>query len=60
MMKYLAILGFLAVSAGAGFAQVHVNGYYKANGTYVDPYWRSSPNGTKLDNYNEIGNPYRK
>jgi len=32
-------------------AYVNVNGYYKANGTYVAPYVRSNPNGLKYDNY---------
>lgn|SRR5690349_8096805 len=41
-------------------AQVHVRGYVNKNGTYVAPYYRSSPNGTKLDNYSTKGNynPY--
>lgn len=32
-------------------AYVSVDGYYKANGTYVAPYVRSNPNGVKYDNY---------
>ena len=41
-------------------AQVHVNGYYRQNGTYVEPYMRSSPNSTLTDNYSYPGNinPY--
>jgi hypothetical protein len=39
---------------------VHVKGYYKSNGTYVQPHYRSSPNSTTLDNYSTKGNvnPY--
>lgn len=33
---------------------VHVNGYLKKNWTYVQPYYRTSPNSTKLDNYSCI------
>ena len=42
------------------FCQVHVNGYYRKNGTYVEPHYRSVPNSTKSDNYSTIGNtnPY--
>jgi len=29
---------------------VPVNGYFKSNGTYVQPYYRTAPNDTKLDN----------
>ena len=32
-------------------AYVSVDGYYKKNGTYVQPYVRSEPNGLKSDNY---------
>jgi len=41
-------------------AQVHVRGYTKKDGTYVAPHTRSSPNGTKADNYSTKGNvnPY--
>lgn len=41
-------------------ADVHVRGYYRSNGTYVQPHYRSSPNGTTLDNYSTKGNvnPY--
>jgi hypothetical protein len=41
-------------------AQVRVQGYVNKNGTYVAPYYRSSPNSTKLDNYSTQGNvnPY--
>lgn len=51
----LAIL--LSVDA---LADVHVRGYYRKNGTYVAPHWRSSPNNTTLDNWSTKGNvnPY--
>ena len=29
--------------ASSGGKSVHVNGYYRANGTYVEGYWRSAP-----------------
>jgi len=41
-------------------ADVFVNGYYRSNGTYVQPYYRSSPDGTTLNNWSTQGNinPY--
>lgn len=42
------------------FSDVSVKGYYKSNGTYVEPHYRSSPNDTKSDNWTTKGNvnPY--
>jgi hypothetical protein len=42
------------------YAQVQVKGYYKANGTYVQPYTRSSPDKDPTNNYSYPGNtnPY--
>lgn len=39
---------------------VSVDGYYRNNGTYVDPYYRTAPNQTRDDNYSTRGNinPY--
>ena len=42
-------------------AAVRTRGYYKpSTGTYVQPYYRSSPNSTRWDNYSTRGsyNPY--
>ena len=39
---------------------VEVNGYYKSNGTYVEPYIRTAPNSTIRDNFSTSPNlnPY--
>jgi len=29
----------------------YVSGYYRSNGTYVRPHYRSNPNGLRYDNY---------
>ena len=41
-------------------SDVHVRGYTKKNGAYVQPHMRTAPNGTKKDNYSTKGNinPY--
>jgi len=58
MKKILMFLSFLIfifslafVSVSPVDARVSVGGYYKSNGTYVQPYYRSSPNVYKWDNY---------
>lgn len=39
---------------------VHVSGYTRSNGTYVQPYFRTAPNSTNRDNFSTTGNvnPY--
>lgn len=41
-------------------ADTYVNGYYRKDGTYVQPHYRSDRNGTKTDNWSTRGNinPY--
>ena len=41
-------------------SDVYVSGYYKSDGTYVKPHYRSAPNSTTLDNFSTKGNtnPY--
>lgn len=51
-MRIRVLIGVgLALFSIAAFAQVQVKGYYKANGTYVQPHVRSNPNSTRTDNY---------
>ena len=38
---------------------VHVRGYYRKDGTYVQPYVRSSPNSEKWDNYGPSQDSYQ-
>jgi hypothetical protein len=59
MKRLIAAVALLAISAPA-VAQVHVRGYYKKDGTYVQAHERSSPNDTTSDNYSTRGNvnPY--
>ena len=42
------------------YADVYVKGHYRSNGTYVDPYYRTSPNNSTYDNWSSYGNtnPY--
>src|SRR5689334_13430620 len=47
-------------SAVSARADQYVHGYFRNNGTYVQPYYRSSPNGSTFDNFSTRGNvnPY--
>jgi hypothetical protein len=51
----LAILFGLSFFGNTVEAYTSVKGYYRSNGTYVQPYVRSSPNALKYDNYNYSG-----
>lgn len=55
-IKSWAITGLLSLIVFVGGALpveavVNVKGYYRSNGTYVQPHVRSNPNGLKYDNY---------
>jgi hypothetical protein len=56
----LLVLTILSLFVSAVYADVWVNGYYRKNGTYVQGYWRSDPNGNPYDNWSFPGNvnPY--
>ena len=61
-MKTLLIFVFLLfpVSALAYGDDVHVDGYTRSNGTYVQPHMRTAPDNTTSNNYSTYGNtnPY--
>jgi hypothetical protein len=58
-MKTILAVVLSLVAIGAS-AQVHVNGYTRANGTYVAPHQRTAPDATLQNNYSTKGNvnPY--
>ncbi len=47
----LATTMTMASLATSASASVFVNGYFKGNGTYVAPHFRSSPDGFTFNNY---------
>lgn len=63
-MKKVLVLALAAicllVSLGIAYADVYVNGYYRSNGTYVAPHYRSDPDGSCSNNWSSYGNinPY--
>lgn len=55
------VLAFAATMTPAKvFSQVHVRGYVRSNGTYVQPHFRSTPDGNFWNNWSTKGNinPY--
>ena len=49
---WIAATLFLLVDASLALARdVHVNGYYRRDGTYVRPHVRSSPDSSRANNY---------
>lgn len=59
-MKKIICLVLLLVFCIPVNAASRVRGYYRPNGTYVQPHYRSNANYTRYDNYSTKGNynPY--
>ncbi|MBN8825487.1 MULTISPECIES: hypothetical protein [unclassified Spirosoma] len=55
-MNRLLLFLILILSGPLSWAQVHVRGYYRKDGTYVRPHERTRPNNTVTDNYSYPGN----
>ena len=47
----IVALALLVIAQTSEARDVNVNGYYRSNGTYVQPYVRSSPDNVKWNNY---------
>lgn len=68
LLTALAVFAAVSVSSaqaggrrGGGYhATSHVNGYYRSNGTYVSPHYRSGRDGYHNNNWSVQGNvnPY--
>ena len=58
MKKIFLVAAILITSLSA---DVYVNGYYKSNGTYVKPHYRSNPDGYLYNNksYNKTSSQNR-
>ncbi|AOQ23820.1 hypothetical protein MTAT_14050 [Moorella thermoacetica] len=64
MRKLLVFLVLLSLAlfafAGVANASVYVHGYFRSNDTYVQPHFRSDPDGFFWNNWSSYGNinPY--
>jgi peptidoglycan hydrolase-like protein with peptidoglycan-binding domain len=56
----LVLLQVVSFSQRKSSSDVHVMGYTRSNGTYVQPHYRTAPNSTNRDNFSTSGNtnPY--
>jgi opacity protein-like surface antigen len=57
-MKAIVLIALLAsaVCLPAQARDVNVNGYFRSNGTYVQPYVRTSPDNSVYNNYSTPSN----
>ena len=63
MKRLITILAVLAIVCGMALptdAAVRVRGYFRSNGTYVSPHYRSNPDGNFWNNWSTYPNvnPY--
>ena len=56
-MKKLLTLAALVLATTAATQAQTVNGYFRSNGTYVAPHYRTPANGTPYDNLSYRGYP---
>jgi len=56
----LFVAGIFLLVGSVTLAQVKVKGYFRKDGTYVRPHWRSKPDSNPYNNYSFPGNynPY--
>lgn len=54
------VLVYILSYSGLLYSKVNVRGYYRSNGTYVQPHHRSDPDGNSYNNWSSKGNinPY--
>lgn len=61
---FASLFFLFPIMAEAKTCVVHVDGYYRSNGTYVPPHVRACPNKTKNDNFGAAkhpgDNPFRR
>ena len=58
MRYFISLLGLFvfALFTNVAVADVHVDGYYRKDGTYVQPHYRSDPDGNPNNNWSTQGN----
>lgn len=56
LLASLALSALFTLSSIAAVADVAVKGYYRSNGTYVQPHYRSDPDRSFSNNWSTKGN----
>lgn len=52
----LLVLALVILLSSSAFAYQYVRGYYRSNGAYVSPYFRSDADGYSYNNWSTYGN----
>ncbi|TMN21893.1 hypothetical protein [Lentibacillus cibarius] len=57
---FTALIFIMLCSTSSAYADVYVDGYFRDDGTYVEPHYRSDPDGLFYNNFSTFGNinPY--
>jgi hypothetical protein len=55
-MSIFVVATIVLVATAVANADVHVRGYYRNNGTYVQPHYRSNPDGNRSNNWSTYPN----
>ena len=55
LLTLIVTIACLIGFAGSSFALVSVRGYYRGNGTYVQPHFRTNPDGIPYNNFSYRG-----
>jgi len=55
-MTILMVLAVICIATLSANADVYVRGYYRRNGTYVRPHYRSNPDGNFYNNWSTYPN----
>ncbi len=60
LFTFLASLALLLVMTSVAIADQYIQGYYRRDGTYVQPHYRSDPDSNPRNNFSYPGNvnPY--
>ena len=56
-MKIIVAVFITLLCSSLASADVYVGGYFRKDGTYVEPHYRSSPDGYKWNNYGSGSGP---
>jgi hypothetical protein len=56
VLQLLILLSLILGGSIVAEAQNRVNGYWRSNGTYVQPHYRSAPDNSRYNNYGCVYN----
>ncbi len=56
LMSIFTVVTIVLVTTSVANADVRVRGYYRRNGTYVQPHYRSNPDGNPYNNWSTYPN----